>query len=84
MPTMDGYTATSNLREQGYKKTIVAVTASAMSEDSEKAVKAGCDFHIAKPIGEDFEDLITDILSLLKTLTGLFSASDCWAISSVA
>jgi len=62
MPVMDGHTATQRLRERGYAGLIVAVTASAMSKDSEKAIESGCDDFIAKPIGEDFEQRIEQIL----------------------
>lgn len=63
MPIMDGHEATRTLRERGYKNRIVAVTASAMSSDSDKAIKSGCDDHISKPIGADFEERIQALLS---------------------
>lgn len=62
MPRKDGHQATRELREQGYSGTIVAVTASAMSADSEQAIQAGCDAHIAKPISADFENQIEAFL----------------------
>jgi len=62
MPVMDGYTAATNLRQQGYKGTIIAVTASAMIEETSKAIGAGCNFFISKPIGEDFEEKIQRVL----------------------
>ena len=58
MPVMDGHQATESLREKGYNGLIVAVTASAMSADSEKAIRSGCNDCITKPIGADFEDRI--------------------------
>jgi len=58
MPVMDGHEATRSLRERGYDRLIVAVTASVMSSDSEAAIRSGCDSYIAKPVGEDFEQLI--------------------------
>ncbi len=63
MPIMDGHEATRHLKEQGYQKPIIAVTASAMSEDCEAAIKAGCDDHICKPIGPDFEAKIEALLT---------------------
>lgn len=63
MPLMDGHKATTTLREKGYKGLIVAVTASVMSADSEKAIRSGCDEYISKPIGVDFEQQIEALLS---------------------
>ena len=55
MPVMDGYTAVRTLREQGCKALIVALTASATKAEAPKAIQAGCDHFISKPIGDDFE-----------------------------
>ncbi len=63
MPEMDGHEAARRLREEGYEGTVVAVTASAMSRDSRAAIDAGCDDFISKPIGDDFEQKIEDILA---------------------
>ena len=63
MPVMDGHEAVRKLREQGYSKTVVAVTASAMNEDTVQALDAGCDYFISKPIGEDFEKIIENIIA---------------------
>lgn len=63
MPEMDGHEAVRRLREQGYRGKIAAVTASAMSQDSQKAIAAGCDHYISKPVGEDFEQLVAGILA---------------------
>jgi PAS domain S-box-containing protein len=52
MPVMDGYTATRRLRaDPRYAKLpVIAMTASALAEDRERAFASGMDAHISKPL----------------------------------
>jgi signal transduction histidine kinase/DNA-binding response OmpR family regulator len=64
MPVMDGYTATSRLRDAGYKGAIVALTANAMMEDRDRCLQAGCDEYFAKPVD------VPELLRLIEQLSG--------------
>jgi len=50
MPVMDGYQTVKRLRQQGYTRTVVALTASAMPRDRNRCINAGCDDFASKPI----------------------------------
>ena len=72
MPKMDGYKATCEIRNLQDKVKacipIVAITANAFEEDKKKAIDAGMDGHIAKPINiEDLFVVLTDILNKQKS-----------------
>jgi signal transduction histidine kinase/DNA-binding response OmpR family regulator/CHASE3 domain sensor protein len=55
MPVMDGYEATKIIKSNAKTKDIpiIAVTAKAMAEDRIKAIEAGCDDYISKPLKMD-------------------------------
>ena len=63
MPTMDGYEAAKAIRglarEDAEEIPIIALTANAFDEDRKRALAAGMNGHIAKPISAE---------NLLKTL----------------
>jgi signal transduction histidine kinase/BarA-like signal transduction histidine kinase len=71
MPMMDGYTAARTIRAFEDKELaaipIVAMTANAFDEDRKKALEAGMNAHIAKPI---------NVETLLDTLEQMFRTSE--------
>jgi len=66
IPKIDGYEVTKRLKSQiKFKDTpIIALTANAMKGDREKAMEAGCEGYISKPI--DIHGLPDQIKSYLK------------------
>lgn len=62
MPGMDGYQTFKEIKERGFKKPIVALTAHAMTHEREKTKEHGFDGHETKPV--DINKLVTTILEL--------------------
>jgi signal transduction histidine kinase/CheY-like chemotaxis protein len=50
MPVMDGFEAARVLRERGYRKPIVALTAHYQDADTEHALREGCTDVLSKPV----------------------------------
>lgn len=53
MPVMNGYEATKQIKAMRSDLPVIAQTAYAMADDRRKAMEAGCDDFIAKPIGKE-------------------------------
>ena len=58
MPEMDGLEATAELRKQGLLVPIIAVSADAIGERRSRALEAGCNGYVTKPI--DFDTLVSE------------------------
>ncbi|MBC8171955.1 MAG: response regulator [Anaerolineae bacterium] len=65
LPRMDGWTATGQLKANPSLKHIpvIALTAHAMVGDKERALEAGCDDYLSKPI--DLADLAKKLVQYL-------------------
>lgn len=63
MPVMNGFDATRIIREQGATVPIIALTASAFTDEREKALENGFSAYLVKPfLPKDFYDLIFSFL----------------------
>jgi PAS domain S-box-containing protein len=67
MPVMDGFEATTQLRQMGFAGPIVALSAAVMQADRARAKAAGMDDHLAKPIESE---------QLYQTLTHYLQPDD--------
>jgi CheY-like chemotaxis protein len=65
MPEMDGWETASHLKddESSADIPIIAVTSHAISGDRQKALDAGCDAYLTKPI--DMDELLEKIESMI-------------------
>jgi len=66
LPKMDGWTATSLIKQNDALShiPIIALTAHAMVGDREKALQAGCDDYVSKPI--DLRELASKLAHFLS------------------
>lgn len=65
MPIMDGYKAANHIKTLYPKIPIIALTAFAVDGDMEKALEAGCDDYLSKPI--DISDFYSKLNFYLNT-----------------
>lgn len=64
MPGKDGLAAARELREQGFAKPILALTAHALKSDIDRSLRAGCDAHVTKPVNR--EELLQVMIRALE------------------
>jgi signal transduction histidine kinase/CHASE1-domain containing sensor protein/CheY-like chemotaxis protein len=63
IPGIDGKEATRRIRQRGFGKPIVALTAHAMPEEQESCIRAGCNGQITKPVSG--EALVSQVAEYL-------------------
>jgi hypothetical protein len=61
MPLMDGYNATRKIREFNKDVIIIANTAFALTGDREKALEAGCNDYLTKPLSQNHLDELLEL-----------------------
>lgn len=62
LPDIEGYEVARQLKGNGSRATLIALTGYGQKEDKEKALEAGFDHHLTKPIG------LVDIEAVLRTI----------------
>lgn len=70
MPDMDGYEAVRQIRQFDNKVIIIAQTAYALAGDKEKALAAGCNDYVSKPMNR------TALVNLIKGYFSNFELSE--------
>ncbi|MCG8394278.1 MAG: ATP-binding protein [Pseudomonadales bacterium] len=50
MPVMDGYQTVQALRDRGFSKPVLALTANVLAVDRQRCLDAGCDAFLGKPV----------------------------------
>ncbi len=66
LPDIDGYEVARRLKANGFLHTIpiIAITANALKDDAKKALAAGCDVYMSKPINiRELWDKVNLVLS---------------------
>ena len=70
MPRMNGYEAAEILRKKGFRKPIIAVTASTLSDEREHCIKSGLDDILVKPFKRaDIEEMLLKWISFREITT---------------
>ena len=72
MPEMDGYQTIHILRERGFQRPIVALTAHAMVDERQHTQRAGFDAHLTKPL--DALDLVRTVARLARPATSFMGS----------
>jgi two-component system cell cycle response regulator DivK len=74
LPDIDGYEVARRLRSSGKRALahipIIAITANALKGDAEKALNAGCDVYMAKPV---------NVRELRARVEGFMALAAMWA-----
>ncbi|MFQ3547880.1 MAG: response regulator, partial [Termitinemataceae bacterium] len=78
MPRMNGYEATQQLRQRGFTKPIIAVTASALADEREQCLQSGMNDILIKPYKR------TDIETICKKWLQLHTESKSESMGSKA
>ncbi|WP_413558816.1 response regulator [Bdellovibrio sp. HCB209] len=69
MPQMSGHQATAALREAGYRRPIIALTAQASTEGQRECMKSGFDGYLSKPVDiAMLEEELTRVLTVTVTV----------------